>query len=125
MSGLIGGAGSRSGVLGTTELEYEEGTFDVAHANYYTQTAYYRKLGDQIWIYGIIKTAAIGSNGIRSFTAPFACDAGTYSGSYKKGGANSSYGFLSIGGSSTTVNVTHTSGTSNNDELCFSMQYRV
>ena len=27
MSGIIGGAGSRSGVIGTTELDYEEGTF--------------------------------------------------------------------------------------------------
>lgn len=29
MSGIIGGAGSRSGVIGTTELDYEEGLFDV------------------------------------------------------------------------------------------------
>jgi len=27
MSGIIGGAGSKSGVIGTTELDYEEGTF--------------------------------------------------------------------------------------------------
>jgi hypothetical protein len=27
MSGIIGGAGSRSGVIGTTELDYEEGTW--------------------------------------------------------------------------------------------------
>ena len=27
MSGIIGGAGSKSGVIGTTELVYEEGTF--------------------------------------------------------------------------------------------------
>ena len=27
MSGIIGGAGSRSGVIGTTELDYEEGNF--------------------------------------------------------------------------------------------------
>ena len=27
MSGLIGGAGSKSGVIGTTELDYEEGTW--------------------------------------------------------------------------------------------------
>ena len=29
MSGIIGGAGSKSGIIGETELEYEEGTFDV------------------------------------------------------------------------------------------------
>ena len=27
MSGIIGGAGSKSGVIGTTELDYEEGTY--------------------------------------------------------------------------------------------------
>ena len=27
MSGIIGGAGSKSGVIGTTELDYEEGTW--------------------------------------------------------------------------------------------------
>ena len=27
MSGIIGGAGSKSGVIGTTELDYEEGSF--------------------------------------------------------------------------------------------------
>ena len=27
MSGIIGGAGSKSGVIGTTEIDYEEGTF--------------------------------------------------------------------------------------------------
>ena len=29
MSGIIGGAGSKSGVIGTTELDYEEGTATV------------------------------------------------------------------------------------------------
>ena len=38
MSGIIGGAGSKSGVIGTTELEYEEGTFAVQFAT--TGTAY-------------------------------------------------------------------------------------
>ena len=28
MSGIIGGAGSKSGIIGHTELDYEEGTFD-------------------------------------------------------------------------------------------------
>ena len=29
MSGIVGGAGSKSGVIGTTELDYEEGEFTV------------------------------------------------------------------------------------------------
>ena len=30
MSGIIGGAGSKSGIIGTTEIDYEEGTFTPA-----------------------------------------------------------------------------------------------
>ena len=30
MSGIIGGAGSKSGIIGTTELDYEEGTWTPA-----------------------------------------------------------------------------------------------
>ena len=33
MSGIVGGAGSRSGIIGTTELDYEEGTFGGTAAN--------------------------------------------------------------------------------------------
>ena len=29
MSGIIGGAGSKSGVIGETEIDYEEGTFTI------------------------------------------------------------------------------------------------
>ena len=32
MSGIIGGAGSKSGVIGETEIDYEEGTFPLAFA---------------------------------------------------------------------------------------------
>ena len=34
MSGIIGGAGSKSGVIGTTELDYEEGTFTITHGTH-------------------------------------------------------------------------------------------
>ena len=33
MSGMIGSAGSKSGVIGETELDYEEGTFMTAGAD--------------------------------------------------------------------------------------------
>ena len=29
MSGIIGGAGSKSGIIGETEIDYEQGTFTV------------------------------------------------------------------------------------------------
>ena len=33
MSGIIGGAGSKSGVIGTTELDYEEGNWTPTNSN--------------------------------------------------------------------------------------------
>ena len=49
MSGIINSAGSRSGVIGTTELDYEEGTFSVNGTNI-TQnyTGNYQKIGN--WV---------------------------------------------------------------------------
>ena len=44
MSGIIGGAGSKSGVIGTTELDYEEGEFSAINPST-TVTGKYRKIG--------------------------------------------------------------------------------
>ena len=55
MSGIIGGAGSKSGVIGTTELDYEEGTwtptsggFDVSGS--FTSGGYYKRIGKNVWL---------------------------------------------------------------------------
>ena len=49
MSGLIDSAGSRSGVIGTTELDYEEGEFAPHGTNIvYNYTGYYQKIGS--WV---------------------------------------------------------------------------
>jgi len=53
MSGIVGGAGSRSGVVGTTELDYEEGTWSPiiggsggqSGQSYGVQTGTYTKVG--------------------------------------------------------------------------------
>ena len=56
MSGLIGQIGSRSGVIGTTELDYEEGTFtpslagSVATFTNSGQEGNYRKIGRMCWV---------------------------------------------------------------------------
>ena len=62
MSGIIGGAGSKSGVIGTTELEYEEGTWlpnltdnasPVPNAlGHSTQAGFYTKIGNTVHISG-------------------------------------------------------------------------
>jgi len=46
MSGIIGGAGSKSGVIGTTELDYEEGIWEPSGTNLHAdQDGYYTKVG--------------------------------------------------------------------------------
>ena len=51
MSGIIGGAGSKSGVIGETELDYEEGTWTPAFnaLSPTVQAAKYTKIGRQVF----------------------------------------------------------------------------
>jgi hypothetical protein len=69
MSGIIGGAGSKSGVIGTTELDYEEGTWTPAYGSSsgsFTSITYnttltkgtYIKVGKLVHIQGYIRTNA-------------------------------------------------------------------
>ena len=55
MSGIIRGAGSKSGVIGTTELDYEVGEWTATLATGYTSTptttAYYTKIGKVIHLF--------------------------------------------------------------------------
>jgi len=70
MSGIIGGAGSKSGVIGTTELDYETGTFEWSFATIYKSggsgtidssfnTGKYIKIGDQVHLSGMFKINAL------------------------------------------------------------------
>ena len=64
MSGIIGGAGSKSGVIGTTELDYEEGTWTPALSNgACTGTSYYVKIGNNVTVYGKITHSSDGDSG--------------------------------------------------------------
>ncbi len=64
MSGIIGGAGSKSGVIGETELDYEEGTFTPtwqttgvsSTISYHTQNGHYVKVGNVVTCWGVIST---------------------------------------------------------------------
>lgn len=49
MSGIIGGAGSRSGIIGTTELDYEEGTWTPTGTNITGAEGVYIKIGRKVW----------------------------------------------------------------------------
>ena len=56
MSGIVGGAGSKSGVIGQTELDYEEGTFTpvlgghsgTSGQSYGAQAGSYIKIGNKV-----------------------------------------------------------------------------
>ena len=66
MSGIIGGAGSKSGVIGTTELDYEEGTWTPNWSTtgvnttvaYHTQDGHYLKIGELVTCWATMATNA-------------------------------------------------------------------
>ena len=73
MSGIIGSAGSKSGIIGTTELDYEEGTWVVLDSSgvAYTQNviASYTKIGRQV--YFNLDISSTGSTSGSGVTLPF------------------------------------------------------
>ena len=70
MSGLINSAGSKSGVIGTTEIEgYEEGTWAPTSAGFdvvgsFTSGGYYKKFGKMVFVTGWVRgSTSIGTTG--------------------------------------------------------------
>jgi len=69
MSGVLGGAGSKSGVIGTTELDYEEGEWSPqlsdgsnnATMNSGSTGGSYIKIGKTINLFGRCTTSSLGS----------------------------------------------------------------
>jgi hypothetical protein len=80
MSGIIGGAGSKSGVIGTTELDYEYGTWTPSSAGWtivgtFTSAGKYTRIGKHVWIWAWLKGAgSIALSGTSSLSGglPFA-----------------------------------------------------
>ena len=79
MSGILGGQnlwGSKSGIIGQTELDYEEGTWTVAvsgaDASLGHTTGHYTKVGKRVW-YDWYSSATTFSNasGAAAVTLPF------------------------------------------------------
>jgi hypothetical protein len=74
MSGLINSAGSKSGVIGTTELDYEEGTWTATdgNGNNYTElkTSHYTKIGRVVYV--TMDISSTGSTVGTFVTLPFA-----------------------------------------------------
>ena len=72
MSGLIGGAGSRSGIIGETEIDYEEGLFtgtfedesgDNAGMTGSQTAGFYTKIGRTVTISGRFEASSISGMG--------------------------------------------------------------
>jgi len=87
MSGIIGGAGSRSGVIGTTELDYEEGTWSaelrgqIARATtpVIITDAQYIKTGRMVYVIASFEnvTTTGASGQIQVVGLPFTADSAT------------------------------------------------
>ena len=109
MSGIINSAGSKSGVIGTTELDYEEGSHVTTSLDTeFTMdgtydTLHYVKIGNLVTITGYLYIGGVTGSPTRTrFTLPFTCaDAPEYStsqavGTYEVDYDGTSYGFLRI-----------------------------
>ena len=64
MSGLLG-AGRKSGAIGTTELDYEEGTWTGGIPNVSGPTIvdeYYRRIGNVVFLFGTLMFETVSGN---------------------------------------------------------------
>ena len=90
MSGIVGGAGSKSGVVGETEIDYEEGTWTVVidaegSGSFVLDGSYntgnYIKIGNQCTIAGYIQVNSDSSaDGQVNISLPFVSDANSVAG---------------------------------------------
>ncbi len=95
MSGLIGGAGSKSGVIGTTELDYEEGVFTAtagSNSLYATYNVFsYVKFGKLCWISGQTRVQSSGGGYDMLISGlPFTCQ------SAPTNGTGNGYGTMEV-----------------------------
>ena len=95
MSGIIGGAGSKSGVIGETELDYEEGTWTpvayrptnpnggaVSASTSITASGVYTKTGRVVtvdFVISLVGTITQGSGAVQITGLPFTCSARYFS----------------------------------------------
>jgi len=85
MSGIIDSAGSKSGVIGTTELDYEEGTWTAggtgASLSLTNTIGYYTKIGNRVfvqWYSGAITISSTSGASARITGLPYTSSADSY-----------------------------------------------
>ena len=112
MSGIIGGAGSKSGVIGETELDYEKGVWTPTFDNVHSRHARYIKIGDWVHCWGWIKaTGSCGQKGGLPFTSMVNTDSngnaiGCGTVSYQSEASNETWGIL-VDGTAKLFNFRH------------------
>ena len=85
MSGVIGSAGSKSGVIGTTELDYEEGTWTPANnGTGWSQSAgdsRYVKVGKKVSLYVYLQMGTVTGTAMQISGIPFTSASGQFTAS--------------------------------------------
>ena len=132
MSGLINSAGSKSGVIGKTELDYEEGTWTVGVAGCSitgTTTGNYTKVGNEVTINFYISNQTVSSSSGYAYVNNFPFTAkGPHAGSSAHNNAISCDNAM-VSGTSGMFTPTGTTGTTgiwingSNKYMAFSATY--
>ena len=89
MSGIINSAGSRSGVIGTTELEYEEGDITnplivggtpfTSYGSFSVAEAIYKRIGNMVFCSYLLHTGSVDvGTGTFTLAIPFTASAQNY-----------------------------------------------
>ena len=79
MSGIIGGAGSKSGVIGQTEIDYEEGTWTPTGSGMSTiHKATYVRIGKHCTVYGFWQNVTGSGGDCTGAGLPFSTEATIY-----------------------------------------------
>lgn len=132
MSGIIGGAGSKSGVIGKTEIDYEEGNWTPTGTGVDSSSVgTYVKIGDMVFCSGWIitdgaSTQAYGGLPFTSFNAGNAAWGGNTAYQNADTTNKDSWGLL-VSGNNTTFNVyrgNSGTGLGSGKQMHFHLMYR-
>ena len=132
MSGIVGGPGSKSGVIGETEIDYEEGNWTPTGTNVAgTSVGKYIKIGSMVHIQGWIIASASASTGSQFGGLPFTADTGV--GNAQGGGGtmfqnadthHRQYGLLVSGTGFTMYDGDATATLGNGKQIHFQISYK-
>ena len=135
MSGIVGGPGSKSGVIGETEIDYEEGTWTPTGTNVAgTSVGHYVKIGSVVHIQGWVIASASASTGHIIGGLPFTADSFSGALANAQGGGSTmfqnadthhrQYGLLVSGTNFTIYDGDATATLGNGKQIHFQISYK-